>query len=41
MTERDFRLEQSELLAEDEYTDVPGRDLPYFTSSRGSFRKLP
>jgi agmatinase len=37
----DFRLEQSELVAEDEFDEVPSVELPYFTDWRGSFHKLP
>jgi agmatinase len=41
VSDRDFRLEQSELVADDEYTEIPDWDLPYFTSPQGSFHKLP
>ena len=41
MTDQDFRLEKSELATDDEYTEVPDGELPYFTSSQGSFHKLP
>jgi len=41
VTDQDFRLEKSELATDDEYTEVPDGELPYFTSSQGSFHKLP
>jgi agmatinase len=41
VSDRDFRLEQSELVSDDEYSEVPEWDLPYFTSPQGSFHKLP
>ena len=37
----DFRIEQSELRAEDEFTEFTSTDLPYYTDWRGSFEKLP
>jgi len=37
----DFRLEDSELRAEDEFTEFADEDLPYFTAWGGSFDKLP
>ena len=37
----DFRIETSELRAEDEFTEFTSTDLPYFTDWRGSFEKLP
>ncbi len=40
--ERDFRIEESELLAEgDEFDEFAWDDLPYHTEWRGSFHKLP
>jgi agmatinase len=41
MTERDFRIDESELQAEgDEYVEFAWDDLPYHTDWRGSFHKL-
>ena len=37
----DFRLENSELRGEDEFTEFSEEDLPYFTAWHGSFDKLP
>lgn len=37
----DFRLEQSELRADDEFGEFASEDLPYYADSRGSFEKLP
>ena len=37
----DFRIEQSELRADDEMTEWSVQDLPYYIESRGSFEKLP
>ena len=37
----DFRLENSELRGEDEFTEFADEDLPYFTAWHGSFDKLP
>jgi agmatinase len=37
----DFRIESSELRADDEYAEFTSTDLPYFTDWRGSFEKLP
>ncbi|HEU4529161.1 MAG TPA: agmatinase [Actinomycetota bacterium] len=37
----DFRIEDSELRGEDEFTEFSDADLPYFTAWRGSFDKLP
>ena len=41
MTERDFRIETSELTAENEYDLVPDEELPYHSAWHGSFHKLP
>ncbi len=37
----DFRLEQSELRGEDEFTEFDSVDLPYYSDWHGSFEKLP
>ena len=37
----DFRLEQSELRGEDEYTEFGPDDLEYYVDVRGTFEKLP
>jgi agmatinase len=37
----DFRLENSELRSENEFSEFADEDLPYFTGWRGSFDKLP
>jgi agmatinase len=37
----DFRLETSELRADDEFAEFASEDLPYYADSRGSFEKLP
>ncbi len=37
----DFRIERSELRADDEMTEWSTQDLPYYIESRGSFEKLP
>lgn len=37
----DFRLENSELRSENEFTEFSDEDLPYFTAWHGSFDKLP
>ncbi len=37
----DFRLEHSELISEDEFTEFTSTDLPYYSDWRGSFEKLP
>ena len=37
----DFRLEQSELRGEDEYTEFGYEDLEYYVDVRGTFDKLP
>ncbi len=37
----DFRLEQSELRRDDEYTEIPAYDLPYFVDAQAAFHKLP
>ena len=39
--ERDFRLEHSELRAEDEFAEFATIDLPYYSDWHGSFEKLP
>ncbi len=39
--ERDFRIENSELRAEDEFTEFASEDLPYYADWHGSFDKLP
>jgi agmatinase len=39
--ERDFRLETSELFAEDEFDEFDWTGLPYYADWRGSFHKLP
>jgi agmatinase len=41
MDDRDFRIEESELRAEDEFTEFTSEDLPYYSDWRGSFEKLP
>ncbi|MBA3690342.1 MAG: agmatinase [Actinobacteria bacterium] len=41
MGDRDFRIDDSELRAEDEFTEFAGEDLPYYSDWRGSFEKLP
>lgn len=38
---RDFRLEHSELRAEDEFAEFSDVDLPYYSDWHGSFEKLP
>ena len=37
----DFRMEQSELRADDEFAEFDPTDLPYYSDWRGSFEKLP
>ena len=37
----DFRLEHSELISEDEFSEFTSTDLPYYSDWRGSFEKLP
>jgi agmatinase len=37
----DFRLETSELRADDEFSEFDAEDLPYYSDWRGSFEKLP
>ncbi|MBI3647530.1 MAG: agmatinase [Actinobacteria bacterium] len=37
----DFRLEHSELRADDEFAEFSNTDLPYYSDWRGSFEKLP
>jgi agmatinase len=37
----DFRLENSELRGQDEYTEYANEDLPYYSDWRGSFERLP
>ena len=39
--ERDFRIEHSELRADDEFAEFASTDLPYYSDWRGSFEKLP
>ena len=39
--ERDFRIENSELRAEDEFAEFASEDLPYYADWHGSFDKLP
>ncbi len=39
--DRDFRIEQSELRGDDEFTEFSSEDLPYYSDWRGSFEKLP
>jgi hypothetical protein len=39
--DRDFRLETSELRADDEFAEFDWTDLPYYSDWRGSFHKLP
>lgn len=39
--ERDFRIESSELRADDELSEFSSTDLPYYSDWRGSFEKLP
>jgi len=39
--ERDFRIENSELRAEDEFAEFSSEDLPYYADWHGSFEKLP
>jgi agmatinase len=41
MADRDFRIEQSELRADDEFGEFASEDLPYYSDWRGSFEKLP
>lgn len=41
MGDRDFRIEESELRAEDEFTEFTSEELPYYSDWRGSFEKLP
>ena len=38
---RDFRIEQSELRGDDEFTEFSSEDLPYYSDWHGSFEKLP
>lgn len=38
---RDFRIEQSGLRSDDEFTEFSTTDLPYYSDWRGSFEKLP
>src|SRR3972149_12213458 len=37
----DFRIETSELRAEDEFTEFGHRDLEYYVDYRGTFHKVP
>ena len=39
--DRDFRIENSELRGDDEFTEFGSEDLPYYSDWRGSFEKLP
>jgi agmatinase len=39
--QRDFRIENSELRGDDEFTEFGSRDLPYYSDWHGSFDKLP
>jgi len=39
--QRDFRIENSELRGDDEFTEFSSTDLPYYSDWRGSFEKLP
>ena len=41
MADRDFRIEHSELRADDEFGEFTSEDLPYYSDWRGSFEKLP
>ena len=41
MADRDFRIENSELRADDEFAEFSSTDLPYYSDWRGSFEKLP
>ncbi len=41
MSDRDFRIERSELRSDDEYHEVPDEELPYHSAWHGSFHKLP
>jgi agmatinase len=41
MGDRDFRIEESELRAEDESSEFDSDDLPYYSDWHGSFEKLP
>jgi agmatinase len=41
MADRDFRIEGSELRADDEFAEFSSTDLPYYSDWRGSFEKLP
>jgi agmatinase len=41
VTDRDFRIEQSELRSENEFDEFANEDLPYHTGWTGSFHKLP
>jgi agmatinase len=38
---RDFRIEDSELRSDDEFTEFGSTDLPYYSDWHGSFEKLP
>jgi agmatinase len=38
---RDFRLEHTELIADDEFNEFTNADLPYYSDWHGSFDKLP
>ena len=39
--QRDFRIENSELRGDDEFTEFGSTDLPYYSDWHGSFEKLP
>ncbi len=41
MADRDFRIEGSELRADDEFAEFTSAELPYYSDWRGSFEKLP
>jgi agmatinase len=41
MTDRDFRIDASELRPDDEFDEFANEDLPYHTGWTGSFHKLP
>jgi agmatinase len=41
MADPDFRIENSELRADDEFGEFTSADLPYYSDWRGSFEKLP
>jgi agmatinase len=41
MADRDFRIDNSELRGDDEFSEFSSQDLPYYSDWRGSFEKLP